>query len=209
LHDRFAEEPWQGARRGYGDVQVTRRVAAFNKIKFWTNENVGSGELRMPESEMQTTAYWLTLPRELLARLGLSADERRDGVAALSHALGQLAALFLMCDRHDLGVALGDGGQRGAARGRGLARLDRAGANEPPGQDHEPSVFLYDNYPGGIGLSDSLYRLHARLLAESLTLVERCACREGCPSCVGPPGEVGSRGKQVALALLRAMAPSG
>jgi DEAD/DEAH box helicase domain-containing protein len=163
----------------------------------------------MPENEMHTTAYWLTLPRELLGRLGLAPDERRDGVTALSHALGQLAALFLMCDRHDLGVALGDGGQGGSGIGRGLARLDAEGVAEPPRPDHEPSVFLYDDYPGGIGLSEPLYRLHGRLVAESLALVERCACREGCPSCVGPPGEVGSRGKQVALALLRAMAPSG
>jgi DEAD/DEAH box helicase domain-containing protein len=207
--ERFAEELLHGARRGHGEVQVTKRVVGFKKIKFWTNENVGSGELRMPENEMPTTAYWLTLPRELLVRLELEADERRDGVAALSHVLGQLAALFLLCDRHDLGVALGDGGQGGAGIGRGLARLDPAGANELPGPDHEPSVFLYDNHPGGVGLSEPLYRLHARLLAESLALVERCTCREGCPSCVGPPGEVGSRGKQVALALLRAMAPSG
>ena len=128
-------------------------------------------------------------------------------MAALSHALGQLAALFLMCDRHDLGVALGNSEQGGAGVARGLARLHRAGAPERPGPDYEPSIFLYDNYPGGIGLSEPLYRLHERLLSESLALVERCACQEGCPSCVGPVGEQGGRGKQVALALLRAMAP--
>jgi DEAD/DEAH box helicase domain-containing protein len=156
---------------------------------------------------MHTTAYWLTLPRELLARLGLTRDERREGVAALAHVLGQLAALFLMCDRHDLGVALGDSGQGGAGVGRGLTRRDRTGAPELAGPDHEPSIFLYDNYPSGIGLSEPLYRLHARLVSESLALVERCSCREGCPSCVGPAGEDGGRGKPVALTLLRAIAP--
>jgi DEAD/DEAH box helicase domain-containing protein len=161
----------------------------------------------MPENEMHTTACWLTLPRELLARLGLARDERREGVAALSHVLGQLAALFLMCDRHDLGVALGDGCQGAAGVGRGLARRDRAGVAGVPEAEHEPSIFIYDNYPGGIGLSEPLYRLHARLVAESLALVERCSCREGCPSCVGPAGEEGGRGKPVALSLLRAIAP--
>jgi DEAD/DEAH box helicase domain-containing protein len=73
------------------------------------------------------------------------------------------------------------------------------------GQPSEPTVFLYDNYPGGIGLSEPLYRLHDRLLAESRALIAACACRDGCPSCVGPAGEVGSRGKEVALAILEAV----
>ena len=66
-------------------------------------------------------------------------------------------------------------------------------------------MFIYDNYPGGIGLSEPLYRLHARLLAESRSLIAACACHDGCPSCVGPAGEAGTRGKEVALALLDAI----
>ena len=71
--DRFAEETLHGARRSHGDVHVANRVVGFKKIKFWTNENVGSGELSMPENEMHTSAYWLTLPRELLFRRGVTA----------------------------------------------------------------------------------------------------------------------------------------
>ncbi|MCM2258558.1 MAG: DUF1998 domain-containing protein, partial [Vicinamibacteria bacterium] len=67
-----------------------------------------------------------------------------------------------------------------------------------------PNVFLYDNYPGGIGLSEPLYALHDRLLDESLRLIEACRCEDGCPSCVGPPGEIGARGKEVARAILKA-----
>jgi len=202
--DRFEEQPSGGARRNRGEVHVTSQVVGFKKIKFWTNENVGSGELQMPENEMQTTSYWLTIPRELMATLPFSSEERRDGVVALSYALGQLAALFLMCDRHDLGVALGDNGQGEARIERGLARLGAFARREPPpGVDYEPNVFIYDDYPGGIGLSEPLYRLHDRLIAESLRLIDGCSCRDGCPSCVGPVGDVGSRGKEVALAILR------
>jgi DEAD/DEAH box helicase domain-containing protein len=197
---------------------VTSQVVGFKKIKFWTNENVGSGELQMPENEMHTTSYWLTVPREVMASLPFSAEERRDGVVALSYTLGQMAALFMMCDRHDLGVAVGDNGQGEARIERGMSRwrrdggaggaaspqLDRgAGFTPAPRDDYEPNIFIYDSYPGGIGLSEPLYRLHDRLLAQSLSLIEACPCRDGCPSCVGPVGEVGSRGKQVALALLR------
>jgi DEAD/DEAH box helicase domain-containing protein len=204
--DRFDEEPVGNARRVHGEVHVTSQVVGFKKIKFHTNENVGSGELQMPENEMHTTAYWLTVPREAMAALPFSGEERRDGVVALSYTLGQMAALFLMCDRHDVGVALGDNGQGEARIERGLMRLGRNGRDEAPiGDDYEPNIFIYDNYPGGIGLSEPLYRLHGRLLRESQALIASCACRDGCPSCVGPAGEMGTRGKEVALALLEAI----
>jgi DEAD/DEAH box helicase domain-containing protein len=206
--DVFEEEPRAQARRSHGEVHVTSQVVGFKKIKFWTNENVGAGDLTMPENEMHTTAYWLTVPRELVRGLPYSFEERRDGVVALAFTLGQLAALYLMCDRHDLGVALGDNGQGAARLERGLTRLGvgRKGREETlPGPDYEPQVFVYDNYPGGIGLSEPLYRLHDRLVREARTLIRACACADGCPSCVGPAGEVGSRGKEVALALLDAV----
>ncbi len=205
--ERFACEPRMNARRNHGEVHVSTQVVGFKKIKFHTNENVGSGELTMPENEMHTTSYWLTLPRELMRALPYGLEERRDGVVALSYTLGQMAALFLMCDRHDLGVALGDNGQGEARIERGLTRLGARGrASEPTaGDDFEPNVFVYDAYPGGIGLSEPLFRLHDRLLAESRGLIAACPCRDGCPSCVGPVGEVGSRGKEVALAILEAV----
>ncbi len=207
--ERFAEEARGRGRRSHGDVHVTSQVVGFKKIKFHTNENVGAGELTMPENEMHTTSYWLTLPRELMRALPCTLEERRDGVVALSYALGQLAALHLMCDRRDLGVAIGDNGQGEARIERGLLRLGAGMSSrreEPPGEDYEPNVFVYDAYPGGIGLSEPLYRLHDRLLAESRALIGSCSCSDGCPSCVGPAGEVGGKGKQVALAILEALA---
>jgi DEAD/DEAH box helicase domain-containing protein len=200
--NRFEEEPVDNARRNHGEVHVTSQVVGFKKIKFYTNENVGSGELQMPENEMHTTSYWLTIPREIMRELPFQPDDRRDGVVALSYTLGQMAALFLMCDRHDLGVAIGDNGQGEARVERGLRRKSR---EPPPGDDYEPNIFLYDAYPAGIGLSEPLYRLHGRLLAQSRALIAECPCRDGCPSCVGPVGEVGSRGKEVALAILEAI----
>ncbi|HEV8253585.1 MAG TPA: DEAD/DEAH box helicase [Vicinamibacteria bacterium] len=206
--DRFEDETLAAARRNRGEVHVTSQVVGFKKIKFYTNENVGSGELAMPENEMHTTAYWLTVPRAVMAGLAFSSEEKRDGVVALAYTLGQLAALFLMCDRHDLGVALGDGGEGEARVERGHRRLPPGFEAPAPAADYEPNVFIYDNYPGGIGLSEPLYRLHPRLLAEASALIASCACRDGCPSCVGPVGEVGSRGKEVARALLESLQAS-
>ncbi len=180
-------------------------MVGFKKLKFHTNENVGSGELQLPENEMHTTAYWLTIPREVISALGFGREERRDGVLALSHTLGQLAALLLMCDRHDLGVALGDGSGREAQIAAGRGGRPGSQGQPPPGEDYEPKIYIYDNYPGGIGLSEPLYRFHDRLLQQSRSLIASCSCPEGCPSCVGPVGEVGSRGKEVSLALLDAV----
>jgi len=97
--------------------------------------------------------------------------------------------------------ATSHGGSGGAGQ---PPQLDR-GAGFIPAPREEPNVFIYDNYPGGIGLSEPLYRLHSRLLAESRALIGACPCRDGCPSCVGPAGEAGTRGKEVALALLDAI----
>jgi DEAD/DEAH box helicase domain-containing protein len=201
--ERFEE----AERRNHGEVHVVSQVVGFKKIKFYTMENVGSGELDMPEIEMHTTSYWLTVPREVMASLPGSSEDRRDGVVALANTLKTVAMLFLMCDRSDIGVAIGDNSQGTASVERGFKRLpDGRAAPEPQGPSYEPNVFIYDNYPGGIGFSQPLYELHARLVSEAKTLIEGCPCHDGCPSCVGPVGEVGVRGKEMALAILQRLA---
>ena len=71
------------SRASHGEVHVVSRVVGFKKIKFYTNENVGSGELDLPEQQMHTTAYWLTMPRAVMAALPYAPDDRRDGVVGL------------------------------------------------------------------------------------------------------------------------------
>src|SRR6202008_125486 len=90
----------------HGEVHVVSRVVGFKKIKFYTNENVGSGELDLPEQQMHTTAYWLTIPRDVMAALPYAPDDRRDGVTGLSFAMRQIAQLLLMCDRQDIGISI-------------------------------------------------------------------------------------------------------
>ena len=91
----------------HGEVHVSSRVVGFKKIKFYTNENVGSGELDLPEQQMHTTAYWLTVPPAVMGALPYAADDRRDGVVGLSFAMRQVAQLLLMCDRQDIGISIG------------------------------------------------------------------------------------------------------
>jgi DEAD/DEAH box helicase domain-containing protein len=208
--ERFESSEVAAARRSHGEVHVVSQVVGFKKIKFYTLENVGSGELDMPEIEMHTTSYWLTIPREVMASLSGNSEERRDGVVGLANTLKTVAMLFLMCDGSDIAVALSDNSQGTASVERGFKRLGPGGRPvpaEPQGLDYEPNIFLYDNYPGGIGFSQPLYELHSKLISESRILIESCPCHDGCPSCVGPVGEVGSRGKEMALAILERLAP--
>jgi DEAD/DEAH box helicase domain-containing protein len=187
------------AARAHGDVLVRSQVVGFKKIKFFTNENVGSGRLELPENEMHTTAFWLTLAHELLASLPFSLSERQSGVFGLLYALGSMATLLLMCDRRDLGTAVGE---RPPSAGADIQWRDFAASASAEKEFFEPNLYLYDAYPGGIGFSEPLYRACHALLAGARELIVACPCDNGCPSCVGPAGDKSERTKQVALAML-------
>ena len=172
--------PAREGTRAHGEVHVVSRVVGFKKIKFYTNENVGSGELDLPEQQMHTTSYWLTIPSTVMTGLPFAQDARRDGIVGLSFAMRQVAQLLLMCDGHDIGISLD---------------MD----------EQNPRVFVYDNYPGGIGFSQPLYRMHGELLDGVHRLISECECENGCPGCVGPVGQTGPQAKAAALAILDLM----
>ncbi len=200
--------PW-----AHGEVHVVSRVVGFKKIKFYTNENVGSGELDLPEQEMHTTGCWLTIPRQVMTSLPYGGDDRRDGVIGLATAMRQIAQFLLMCDRHDLGVSIGSSGALeagspalGRSPGSELDRRAADGVRQAPVDYDEPRVFVYDNYPGGIGLAEPLFRMRGAVLERTRALIGGCPCQSGCPSCVGPLGDVGPRAKDVALDILARIA---
>src|SRR5580692_8271265 len=191
------------AARSHGDVLVRSQVIGFKKIKFFTNENVGDGKLELPENEMHTTAFWLTLERPLVESLPFSLSDRQSGMFGLLHALESIATLLLMCDARDLGTSIGE---RPPSPGSEIeweeAASPEAMAALAEKEFFEPNLYLYDAYPGGIGFSEPLYRAHALLLAKTRELIAACPCENGCPSCVGPVGERGERAKEAALAIL-------
>jgi DEAD/DEAH box helicase domain-containing protein len=179
-------EAVSAATASHGEVHVVSRVVGFKKIKFYTNENVGSGELDLPEQQMHTTSYWLTIPAGVMRQLPYAADDRRDGVVGLSFAMRQVAQLLLMCDGHDVGITIETGEPDGL-----------------PADTQEARIFIYDNYPGGIGFSEPLFRMHHELIDATRRLIAECPCDNGCPGCVGPIGYTGAQAKFAALAILR------
>ncbi len=193
-----------GALAAHGEVHVVSRTVGFKKIKFYTNENVGSGELDLPEHQMHTTSFWLTIPRELMTSLPFDRDDRRDGIVGVAFAMGQVAQLLLMCDRHDIGISIGS-----AAAGRETKSVGRsATSSEAIDADH-PRIFVYDNYPGGIGFSEPLFGMRQDLLDKTRDLIAGCPCDSGCPSCVGPLGDTGPHAKAVALDILSRLPVAG
>jgi len=199
-----AEERIAGpAACSHGDVLVRSQVVGFKKIKFFTNENVGAGKLELPENEMHTTAFWVTLERELLTSLPFTLSERQSGILGLLHALESMATLLLMCDRRDLATAIGERPSTVNAGADWEVQFMPA-VTDPSDMTElfSPNLYLYDAYPGGTGFSEPLYRAHDVLLRRTRELIAGCACEEGCPSCVGPAGEKSERTKQAALAIL-------
>jgi DEAD/DEAH box helicase domain-containing protein len=199
-----AEEPVAGpSSRAHGDVLVRSQVIGFKKIKFFTNENVGAGKLELPENEMHTTAFWVTLSRELVASLPYSLSDRQGGMFGLLHALESVATLLLMCDLRDLGATIGERAPRPGVDEEWEQLPETATDPSDAREFFEPNLYLYDAYPGGIGFSEPLYRASGILLSRTRDLISACPCEKGCPSCVGPLGERQEHAKEAALEILR------
>jgi DEAD/DEAH box helicase domain-containing protein len=187
--------PWAS---GWGEVAIVEKVVGYKKIKFYTHENAGYGDVRLPEMQMHTTAFWLTLPQATLAGMGTARPAAIDGLRGIGVALETVATLALMCDPRDLGTSLGDA----AAAEEGEPQVPQRQRGGPrPG--YEPTLFLYEHVPGGTGLAERIWEQRDALLERTLRMVETCPCPAGCPACVGPGGETR---KGTALALLRRLA---
>jgi DEAD/DEAH box helicase domain-containing protein len=203
--DEFDQKDLRNFRISHGEVHVATQVVGFKKIKFHTMENVGAGDLTLPQNEMHTTAYWLTIPGPILKSLPFPLEQKINGLFGLSYCLHHVSPLFMMCDLHDIGVSVGDNstGKSVPPQDIRLKMLKEAVSIDFSQEDFEPNIFIYDNFPGGIGLSPSLFELGKKLLEYCQKTIQACPCKEGCPSCVGPTRESGAFSKQVALEILK------
>ena len=169
--------------RGWGDVAVTRVVVNYKKIQFNTHQNVGWGRVSLPEQTMHTTSFWISFPEEAIAGLGLTRDQIGGGLRGCAHLLRQIVPLWIMSDPADI----------------------RAVAMVKSPFEELPSIYIYDNYPGGVGFSRKIYLMFDEIARAAIDYLRKCPCEGGCPSCVGPMLEVGEKGKLAALRLLEAV----
>ncbi|MGG3469604.1 DEAD/DEAH box helicase [Neobacillus pocheonensis] len=151
---------YKDAEIGFGDVSVRAMATIFKKIKFETHENIGSGPIHLPEEELHTNAAWISLNKPFSE---MGHDRLEQGLVGTAHALGSIAPLFVMSDPQDIHV---------------IPQV-KADHNE------KPTIFFYDRYPGGIGLSEKIHSGMAQVFAEAKKMINHCQCESGCPSCIG------------------------
>ena len=150
-----------------GDVLVRTQVAKYKKLKFSTHENIGYGDIHLPEEEMHTRAAVLVLEKNTSSGRAFSIVEdslKEEVIGRAGTILKNVAPVFLMCDSHDIAVA---------------ERL-----KDP--YTEKPSLYFYDTCPGGSGLAEGFLEKLPLILQAARDLVGSCDCEAGCPSCIGP-----------------------
>ena len=158
-----------GVDAAFGEVNVVSKVVGYKKIKFHTHENVGYGEVQLPEMKLPTTAIWYTVPSAVIHAQVVPRPMVIDALRGVCNALHTVAALGLMIDPRDLGRTLVDGHD-----------ADR------PRTEFDPTIYVYDQVAGGVGLAKRLYAERTELLRRTRRLIASCVCSDGCPACIGP-----------------------
>ncbi|MEQ6356277.1 DEAD/DEAH box helicase [Lysinibacillus sp. M3] len=156
--DRSRE--YKGGIISFGDVGLVAQATIFKKIRFGTHDNIGSGPIHLPPDEMHTNSSWLSL--HLSEQW--SEAELTETMTGIAYAMNAFIPLFIQCDSSDVAVV----------------PQVKASHNELP------TFFVYDKYPGGIGLSEKVYDLWEGLLTKTQDHIISCPCEAGCPSCIGP-----------------------
>lgn len=144
---------------GFGDVMVSALATIFKKIKFETHENIGSGPIHLPEEELHTNATWISFRKDT----DISETKIEQGLVGIAHSIKHIVTLLVMCDPGDVHIV----------------------PQVKSTHSEEPTIYLYDRYPGGIGLCEKLYEKLDHILIEAEKSIQGCLCESGCPSCVG------------------------
>jgi DEAD/DEAH box helicase domain-containing protein len=148
-----------------GEVEVTTTVVGFKKKAQFTEEVIGEEPLDLPPQHFPTVALWFDLPPRVAARLNKEQLDFAGGLHAVEHAAIAILPLFALCDRNDIG-----------------------GVSTPLHPDTgKAQIFIYDAYPGGIGIAEKGFDLVEQLWQTTLRAIRECPCQEGCPSCIQSP----------------------
>ncbi len=179
--DVLQEETHDELKKVYGELAVSRVTTGFKKIKFNTHENIGMGRVHLPEMEMQTTAMWWEFDDLLFTDPYFQESVIGEGLKGIAYTLNNLIPLYVMCDVNDISVV----------------PMVRAPFS------HKPTIYVYDKYQGGMGLSKKLYECDRQVLQAVLNHIGSCSCKHGCPSCTGPTLENTLFGKESAIKILQ------
>ena len=154
-----------GIQGYHGRVRVRERVTGYQKRQNRTQKLLATVPLDLPEQVLETTGVWLTIPPQIVEKMEEEKRHFMGAIHALEHGMIALFPLLTLCDRNDIG-----------------------GISTPlHPQTERASIFVYDGYPGGVGLSKVAFDKLETLLPETFESIRRCECETGCPSCVHSP----------------------
>lgn len=163
--DVYAEKTVGSTRVGFGRLKVTDQITGYEKMQIRDKKRINVLPLDLPPQIFETEGIWFTIPRSIQAASEANQMHFMGGIHAVEHAAIGICPLFVLSDRNDLGgISIPFHPQVGSA-----------------------AVFVYDAFPGGIGLCRSAFETADALLAETLKTITTCECETGCPSCVHSP----------------------
>ena len=151
----------------FGAVTMRKRITGFERRDPKRGETIGRESLDLPETTLRTSALYFTVPADVEAAMRESGGEYgfNGGIHAAEHGAISLFPLSFLCDRGDIG---------------GLSTPYHP-------QTEQSTIFIYDGYPGGVGLTKSGYDEIGTLLARTRRMIRDCECTDGCPACVQSP----------------------
>lgn len=163
--ERITERPFGPGRLALGRLRVTTTIEGYGKRRIHGQQEISRHPLEAPDQVLETVGMWFTAPAELLGHLAARELHPVGSLHAAEHAAIGLFPLLAICDRWDLG-------------GISYAHHPALGC---------PAVFVYDSWPGGVGLARAGFEQAEELLAKTRDLIAACPCEDGCPSCVHSP----------------------
>lgn len=149
----------------FGQLTVVSQVLGFVKKHTYSQESLGSEELFLPPHTFETRGLWFTFEESGLERLDLELNELAGGIHGIEHAHISLLPVYAGCDRWDIG-----------------------GVSTPAHFETDmTTVFVYDGFEGGLGYAEKGYKVFEDHIQNTCSLIEKCPCKSGCPSCVQSP----------------------
>ena len=150
----------------YGIANISTDVVSFKRIHKYSNQVISEEKLTLPNINFDTMAVWVDVSVEILERIESFGFNKFGGLHGLEHLIMSLIPMFAMCHRDDIG---------------GVSSLSHPDTGRP-------QIFMFDNYPGGVGISELGYEIMEELWDMSLNVIKRCLCESGCPACIQLPG---------------------
>lgn len=148
-----------------GRLKVTERIIGFEKRRIFGQDVLSTHPLDLPPQSFETRGFWIEIEDRFVEMVNRQMLHFMGGIHAVEHAAISLFPLFAICDRNDIG-------------GISYAYHPQVGKS---------AIFIYDGYPGGIGLTRRGYEMIEELLSRTLLAIQECPCEEGCPSCIHSP----------------------